>query len=76
MRIEANDGLVGWGEATLEGHTEAVDGALEYFKRHIIGLDSNNIENIWQTAYRGGFYRGGPVLMVSASLCHYLTAHT
>lgn len=26
VRVESSDGLVGWGEATLEGHTEAVEG--------------------------------------------------
>ena len=28
-----------------------------------IGHDPARIEDIWQVAYRGGFYRGGPVLM-------------
>ena len=28
-----------------------------------IGHDRDRIEDIWQVAYRGGFYRGGPVLM-------------
>ena len=27
----------------------------------------SEIERIWQAAYRGGFYRGGPVLMSALS---------
>jgi galactonate dehydratase len=63
VRAETADGAVGWGEASLEGYAEAVDGAIEALRDRFIGHDARNIEDIWQVAYRGGFYRGGPVLM-------------
>ena len=63
VRVETEDGAIGWGEASLEGHAEAVDGAFEALRDRFIGHDANRIEDIWQVAYRGGFYRGGPVLM-------------
>jgi galactonate dehydratase len=63
VRVESEDGAVGWGEASLEGHAEAVDGAFEAIRDRFIGHDPFRIEDIWQVAYRGGFYRGGPVLM-------------
>lgn len=63
VRVEAADGHFGWGEASLEGHAEAVDGAFEAIRDRFIGHDPRRIEDIWQVAYRGGFYRGGPVLM-------------
>ena len=63
VRVEAVDGAVGWGEASLEGHAEAVAGAFEALNDRFIGHDGNRIEDIWQIAHRGGFYRGGPVLM-------------
>jgi len=63
VRVEAGDGDFGWGEASLEGHAEAVAGAFEAFRDRFIGHDPRRIEDIWQVAYRGGFYRGGPVLM-------------
>lgn len=63
VRVEAGDGLVGWGEASLEGHAEAVDGAIAALADRFMGADPRRIEDIWQVAYRGGFYRGGPVLM-------------
>ena len=63
VRVESEDGAVGWGEASLEGHAEAVDGAFEALRDRFIGHDPYAIEDLWQVAYRGGFYRGGPVLM-------------
>lgn len=54
---------IGWGEATLEGHTLAVEGALEALAARFTGHDADEIENIWQLAHRQGFYRGGPVFM-------------
>ena len=63
VRVETEDGAVGWGEPSLEGHAEAVEGAFEALKDRFVGHDANRIEDIWQVGYRGGFYRGGPVLM-------------
>ena len=63
VRIETKDGAVGWGEASLEGYAEAVEGAFEALRDRFIGHDARRIEDIWQVAYRGGFYRGGAVLM-------------
>lgn len=67
VRVEADNGAFGWGEASLEGHAEAVAGAFEGFRDRFIGTDPRRIEDIWQVAYRGGFYRGGPVLMSALS---------
>jgi len=63
VRVESADGAVGWGEGSLEGYAEAVDGAIDALRDRFIGHDARRIEDIWQIAYRGGFYRGGPVLM-------------
>ncbi len=63
VRVESDDGAVGWGEASLEGWAEAVDGAMEALKDRFIGADPFRIEDAFQVGYRGGFYRGGPVLM-------------
>ena len=63
VRVETSDGAIGWGEASLEGHAEAVDGALAALRERFAGHDPHRIEDIWQVGYRGGFYRGGPVLM-------------
>lgn len=67
VRVETDNGMVGWGEASLEGHTEAVQGVFASLRERFIGADPDRIEDIWQTAYRLGFYRGGPVLMSALS---------
>ncbi len=67
VRLETDDGLVGWGEASLEGYAEAIVGTFEAFRDRFIGSDPRRIEDIWQLARRGGFYRGGPVLMSALS---------
>ena len=63
VRLEAEGGEFGWGEASLEGYAESVAGVFEALRDRFIGHDARRIEDIWQIAYRGGFYRGGPVLM-------------
>jgi galactonate dehydratase len=67
VRVETEKGIVGWGEATLEGHSEAVEGAFADFRERFIGWDAANIEDIYQSAYRHRFYRGGEVLMSALS---------
>ena len=67
VKVTTDEGLVGWGEASLEGHTEAVVGAFESLKDRMIGFDAFRIEEAWQIGYRGGFYRGGPVSMSALS---------
>ncbi|KAJ9110196.1 hypothetical protein QFC20_003048 [Naganishia adeliensis] len=67
VRVETSKGIVGWGEATLEGHSEAVEGAFVDFRERFIGWDAANIEDIYQSAYRHRFYRGGEVLMSAIS---------
>jgi galactonate dehydratase len=67
VRVEADDGAFGWGEASLEGWAEAVDGAFEAFRDRFIGADPFRIQDIWQVGYRAGFYRGGAVLTSALS---------
>lgn len=67
VRIGTESGNVGWGEATLEGHVSAVQGCFEEISSRFIGVNAFQIEDIWQCFYRGGFYRGGPVLMSALS---------
>lgn len=64
VRVATSEGIVGWGEGSLEGHTEAVEGAFEELRSKFVGKDADAIQDIWREAYMGGFYRGGPVLMV------------
>jgi galactonate dehydratase len=67
VRIITEEGATGLGEATLEYHEDLVARAVSDLGRVIRGLDSGRIEQIWQRLYRGGFWRGGPVLMSAIS---------
>lgn len=67
VRVESDDGAVGWGEASLEGWAEAVEGVFEIYRDRFIGADPFAIEDIWQVGWRGGFYRGGAVIMSALS---------
>ena len=62
LRIETDDGLVGWGEPVIEGRARTVATAVSELSEYLIGLDPRDIERHWQTMTRAGFYRGGPVL--------------
>ena len=37
VRVECDDGAVGWGEASLEGHSEAVEGAFHGLRDRFVG---------------------------------------
>ncbi|HLS13893.1 MAG TPA: galactonate dehydratase [Beutenbergiaceae bacterium] len=62
VRLATDDGVVGWGEASLEGHGETAQAAVHAFSDILIGADETRIEQLWLTMTRTGFYRGGPVL--------------
>lgn len=60
LRMETDDGVVGWGEPIVEGAADVVAAAVHAFAEQLVGADASKIEDIWQTLTRGGFYRGGP----------------
>lgn len=67
VRLETDDGLVGWGEPILEGKHRSVDAAVQEMADDVVGKDPGRIEDIFQELYRAGFYRGGPVLTSALS---------
>ena len=67
VEIVTDSGLVGWGEAVLEGHAKAVLACVEEYRDYLVGKDPSRIEDIWSTIYRAGFYRGGGVMTSALS---------
>lgn len=67
VKIETDTGLFGWGEAVLEGHAASVLACVNEMKDYLLGKDPADIEGLWSTMYRAGFYRGGGVLMSAIS---------
>ena len=63
LKIETDEGVVGWGEPVVEGRAATVAACVEELSDYLVGRDPSNIEDLWQVMYRGGFYRGGPILM-------------
>jgi galactonate dehydratase len=63
LKITTDEGLAGWGEPVVEGRADTVAAAVSELECYLQGRDPDQIEDIWQVMYRGGFYRGGPVLM-------------
>ncbi|MEF2967336.1 galactonate dehydratase [Paenibacillus sp. M1] len=63
LKIETDEGIVGWGEPVIEGRAHTVQAAVGELMDYLIGKDPLRIEDHWQTMYRGGFYRGGSILM-------------
>ncbi|MCU1324655.1 MAG: galactonate dehydratase [Bryobacterales bacterium] len=62
VKLETNQGLIGWGEGTLEGKAGAVMACVNDFKDFLIGSDPMQVEHIWQSMYVHSFYRSGPVM--------------
>jgi len=66
LTITTEDGIVGLGDATLNGRELAV---AVYLADHVIplliGRDAMNIEDTWQYLYRGAYWRRGPVTMAA-----------
>ena len=67
LKTVTDDGLCGWGEPVIEGRADTVAAAVRELSPYLIGRDPFAIEDIFQTLYRGGFYRGGPVLSSAIS---------
>jgi len=62
VKVETDQqGLYGWGEASLEWKTRAVVGAIEDAAPMVIGEDLSRIEHIYQKLYRQSFWRGGVI---------------
>jgi galactonate dehydratase len=67
LKIETDEGITGWGEPVIEGRAETVGTAVKELMEYLIDKDPLRIEDHWNTMYRSGFYRGGPILMSAIS---------
>jgi galactonate dehydratase len=62
LKVTTDEGLVGIGECTLQNRDEGVLGYLPgAVRRHVLGSDPFNIEDLWLRMYRNEFWRGGPI---------------
>ncbi|HEY8717853.1 D-mannonate dehydratase ManD [Pengzhenrongella sp.] len=64
--IETESGVIGVGDATLNGRELSV---ASYLRDHVvpllIGREANRIEDTWHYLYKGSYWRRGPVQMTA-----------
>lgn len=66
LKVETRSGIIGFGDATLNGRELAVAAYLqEHVVPNLIGRDAGRIEDTWQFLYRGAYWRRGPVTMTA-----------
>jgi galactonate dehydratase len=67
VKLTADTGLVGWGEATIEGKEKTVEAAIHELGRYLIGQDPTEIERHWHHMYRMQWWNAGPVICSALS---------
>ena len=67
VKVSTDEGIIGWGEADLEGRNLVTAAAVDSLKDMIIGEDPRNIEYLYKLMYAGGFYRGGAAVYSAIS---------
>ena len=67
IEISTDAGISGWGEPVLEGRAATVCECIHEMEPYLIGADPMKIEDLWTVLFRGGFYRGGGILMSAIS---------
>ena len=67
LKLVTDDGVVGYGDATVNGRERAVEGYLQHLIPLLIGRDATRIEDTWQYLYRVAYWRRGPITMASIS---------
>ncbi len=67
LKMYTDKDIIGLGEPVLEGHNKSVEAVVREFEDYLIGKDPMQIEHHVQALYKGGFYRGGPLMMSAIS---------
>lgn len=62
VEVRTDEGITGLGESGAWGFLEASAGAVETFKRYLIGQDPLKIEHHWQYLYRWSHFRGAAIM--------------
>jgi galactonate dehydratase len=67
VRISTDEGIWGWGEASLHGAIESVETAIREYSPHLIGHDPAGPEQHWHRLYNAWRWRGGAVFTSALS---------
>lgn len=61
VKVYTDEGITGLGESGINGKELAITGLVDTWRPYLIGMDPSRIEHIWQTLWRGQFFRGGHI---------------
>ena len=61
VKVLTDDGLYGWGEASLAGAVKAVEAAVHELGAVLIGQDPGGVERHWMRMYHAWRWRGGSI---------------
>lgn len=67
LKISTKSGISGWGEPVVEGRADSVYAIVKEMEPYLLGRNAHQIEDIFQVLSKGGFYRGGILLMSAIS---------
>ncbi len=67
VKVETDEGLYGWGEASLGTNEKALEGMIDDLRRHAVGRNPLEIERFMFEVYRDMYWKGGPVLTSAMS---------
>ncbi len=66
VKVTTENGITGYGDATLNGRELAVQSVIDnYLRDWLVGYNADRITDIWQMVFRGTYWRGGPVFMTA-----------
>jgi galactonate dehydratase len=67
VKVQTDEGIHGWGEATLEMKQSTVAAAVHDLQGFVLGEDPTRVDFLWQRMYRQGFWRGGVAILSGIS---------
>lgn len=67
VKVSTDEGLYGWGEASMPGPAESVETAIHEIAATLIGQDPAGLERHWHAMYHRWRRRGGETLMTALS---------
>ena len=67
IKVETDEGLVGWGEAGLSGRELAVQAMVRHFREFLVGKDPLRRGALWQEMYRSQYFEGGRTITAAIS---------
>ena len=67
VKVEADNGLYGWGESGLSSRELAVEGVVKHYREFLIGQDPRRMGGLWQEMYRSQYFEGGRALTAAIS---------